>query len=191
MLIRQLWNCTEPFAFKGKYFSSDFFHLYTKPKTRIPIYFSAVGKKSAYLAGRFGDHLVALTRETSGTKLRENIIPSYRLGCRDENREPGEIIASISLTTKKPQEIWESSRKAFGYTIKNSWSIDNPVEADRRADELTIHDLMEVIHFCTNWNDAIDVVEKYRRIGATAVVLGTGLDKPLMKEYADNLLAVF
>ena len=31
-LIRQLWSSTEPFAFRGKYFSSEFFYLYTKPK---------------------------------------------------------------------------------------------------------------------------------------------------------------
>lgn len=190
-LIRQLWTRTEPFSYEGKYFSSDFYHLYTKPKTRIPIYFSAVGKRTAYFAGKFGDHLVTLTRETSGRKLREDIIPAYRNGCKDAKKDAGEIILSITLTTKQPQELWQSSRQAFGYAIKNSWSIGTPVEVDRRADALTLTDLMNVVHFCKSWNDVVTVIEGYTRMGATAIILGTGLDRGLMKEYAENLLAVF
>src|SRR5208283_4826164 len=41
-LTKMLWESDKPFNFTGKYFSSDFFYMYTKPKTRIPIYFSAV-----------------------------------------------------------------------------------------------------------------------------------------------------
>jgi len=190
-LIRQLWHNTEPFEFKGKYFSSDFFYLYTKPKTRISIYFSGIGKKAAYAAGKFGDHLVTLNLETKSRKLSEDIIPAFRKGCRDANKKVGEIVVGINLTTKEPQELWASSRKAFGYALRDSWSIETPVEVDRQADEMTVSDLMNVAHFCKDWNDAIKVIEDYRRIGATAIILGTGLDKTLMKEYADNLLAVF
>ena len=43
-LIRQLWDSKEPFKFEGKYFSSDFYYLYTKPRAKIPIYSSAMGK---------------------------------------------------------------------------------------------------------------------------------------------------
>ena len=34
--MRKLWESDEPFKFEGKYFSSDFYYLYTKSKTRIP-----------------------------------------------------------------------------------------------------------------------------------------------------------
>ena len=37
-LIRQMWESTEPFKFEGKYFTSDFYYLYTKPRKKIPIY---------------------------------------------------------------------------------------------------------------------------------------------------------
>ena len=189
-LIRKLWSSGEPFTHEGKYFPSDFYYLYTKPKTRIPIYFSAVGKRAAYLAGKFGDHLATLTRETSGRKLREEVIPAYRNGCKEAKKGEGQIVLSVSFTTKQPQELWES-RQSFGYAIKDSWSIATPLEVDRCADALTPADLKNVVHFCKNWNDVVSVIEDYKKIGATAIVLGTGLDTALMKQYADNILAVF
>src|SRR5208283_4744199 len=50
-LIRQMWESTEPFKFEGKYFSSDFYYLYTKPRKKIPIYSSAIGRKEANKTG--------------------------------------------------------------------------------------------------------------------------------------------
>jgi len=65
------------------------------------------------------------------------------------------------------------------------------VEVDRRGDALTLTDLMNVVHFCRSWSDVVALIEDYRSMGTTAIILGTGLDRALMKEYAENLLAVF
>src|SRR5437867_9338876 len=57
-LMKKLWYSEEYFTFEGKYFGLTDVFLYTKPKTRIPIYFSAIGKKAAAIAGTYGDNLV-------------------------------------------------------------------------------------------------------------------------------------
>jgi alkanesulfonate monooxygenase SsuD/methylene tetrahydromethanopterin reductase-like flavin-dependent oxidoreductase (luciferase family) len=189
--MRQLWTSPEPFEFKGDYFPSDFYYLYTKPKTHIPVYFSAVGKKTAYCAGKLGTHLITINRETTMRRLREEIIPAFRQGCREVNKDVGEIAIGISLTLKKPQEVWESSRKSFGYIVKDSWSLKTPVEVDRQGEALTISDLTKAVHFCENWDSVIEVIQDYRRMGATSIILSTGLDRSLMKDYADNLLPAF
>jgi len=43
-LIKQMWKSKEPFKFEGRFFSSDFYCLYTNPGRKIPIYSSAIGK---------------------------------------------------------------------------------------------------------------------------------------------------
>jgi len=55
-LMRMLWDSEEPFSFDGQYFNADFYYLYTKPKHRIPVYFSAIGERPL-LAGEVGDGL--------------------------------------------------------------------------------------------------------------------------------------
>ena len=60
-LIRQMWDATEPFRFEGKYFSSDFYYLYTKPRRKVPIYCSAIGRRAAHAAGLYGDGLVTIS----------------------------------------------------------------------------------------------------------------------------------
>ncbi len=59
-LMRQLWEKEDYFTFEGKYFPMKDIFLYTRPKTRIPIYFSALGIKAASFAGMyrrsFGNH---------------------------------------------------------------------------------------------------------------------------------------
>lgn len=58
VLIKRLWESQDYFTFDGKYFTMKDIYLYTKPRTQIPIYFSAMGKKAASYAGTYGDNLV-------------------------------------------------------------------------------------------------------------------------------------
>ena len=45
-LIKKLWKSEDYFSFEGKYFKMPLAFLYLKPKTSIPIYFSAMGGRA-------------------------------------------------------------------------------------------------------------------------------------------------
>jgi len=190
-LTKMLWKSDKPFNFTGKYFSSDFFYMYTKPKTRIPIYFSAVGKKSAYYAGKYGDHLVTISPRNSPDKLKNEILPAFKQGCRDANKQVGEIVVYLNFSLDSPESIWNSSRNELGWMTKDSWSLQTPLEVEKIGQKLTVEDVKKFVHFLKNWNDAKNLIEEYVEVGATAIILGSGLDKSLMQNFANKLLTSF
>jgi len=90
-LIRMMWESKEPFKFEGKYFSSDFYCLYTKPRRRIPIYFSAIGKRAARFAGTYADNLITICPRNDLQTMKDVILPAYRKGRAEATKKgPGE-----------------------------------------------------------------------------------------------------
>jgi len=53
-------------------------YLCLKPKTEIPIYFSAMGERSAYIAGKYADRL---TTVANVQRFKEVILPNFERGC--------------------------------------------------------------------------------------------------------------
>lgn len=192
-LIRALWEKEEPFSFDGKYFPSDFYYLYTKPSKRIPIYFAAMGKKGAYNAGKYGDHLVTLALpKNSPDRLRDELVPSFVKGCKEAGKVVGDVLVEIIFTLDNPEKVWRSQRQKFGmFATNNGWSLRTPIEVEKRGEAMTVSDLKRAIYFCKDWNDVIELIEQYRQAGVTAVSLGTGPDEVMMKECVKNVLPSF
>jgi G6PDH family F420-dependent oxidoreductase len=191
-LIRNLWKTKEPFSSKGKYFSSDFYYLYTKPRKKIPIYFSAIGKKAAYYAGKYSDHLVTLSPRNDPASLKDELIPSFQKGQREANKGNGQVLIHLSFSFSKPEKVFEASQKTLGWMMKNSWSIRNPVDSEKLSEKnLTIQDLIRGIHFCRNWKDLIKIIEAYKEVGVSSIALFSEANRKKMKLYADNIVRVF
>jgi len=189
-LIRTLWDAREPFDFKGKFFSSDFYYLYTKPKTRIPIYLSAVGKKSAYCAGKYADHLVTLSSKVNLEKLRNELIPAFKQGCEDAHKQMGDVLVQLDFSFQSPGELLKSS-KSLGFYKRDSWSLRTPVEVERSGDSVSVEDLTQRVHFCNSWDQVVTMIEDYVTSGATAIVLPTEAGRPVVQQFATNLLSEF
>ncbi len=191
-LIKKLWTAKEPFSFPGKYFGSDFYFLYTKPKKKIPVYFSAVGKRAAYFAGKYADHLITMSPRNNNEALRDKIIPSFRKGQMEAEQRKGQILVHLSFSFLKPERLFETSRNRLGWMMKDSWSIRNPVDTEKLSEkQLTLQDLKRGIHFCRNWKELITIIESYKEVGVNAFALFSGANRKVMKRYSDNILSVF
>ena len=190
-LIKKLWTEHEPFEFKGKYFGAPFYMLYTRPRTTIPIYFSAIGKKSAYVAGQCADNLVTLSPRNNPEKLRTELIPAFMDGIKKSGREKGGVAVDISYSFQDPEEILRTRWKSLGSMAKDSWSIMNPVEVEQKGKEMTIDDVKKNTHICKGWPDVIAVIEEYVKVGVDQVVLVSLADKTRMRDIAQNVLGVF
>ena len=191
-LMRMLWESKKPFKFEGKYFAADFYYLYTKPKRRIPIYFSAVGRRAAHFAGMHGDNLVTITPRNNVQTLEEKIIPAFRRGEKHAGKKRrGEVVAEFSFSFRKPEEIVRKSWRTLGIMRKDSWSIPNPVAVEEEGRRVTVDDVRRNLHLCRNWNDLTKMIEAYEKVGARAVALVTGPSKKLIREIAENVLSVF
>jgi coenzyme F420-dependent glucose-6-phosphate dehydrogenase len=191
LLIRKLWESKEPFSFSGKYFSSEFLFLYTKPKARIPIYFAAVGKRGAYFAGRFGDKLVTICPRNNLRKVKEVILPSYRKGVEEGGGRSAGLVVQLDFSRMTPTELRAKEWRKLGWMTKDSWSIGNPVQVEDAGRKVTVRQLKEGIHFVRSWRELIGVIEQYKEAGAEAIVLISEADKLKIREFAKNVLDVF
>jgi len=191
-LMRQLWESKEPFKFEGKYFSSDFYYLYTKPKHNIPIYQSAMGRRASNAAGRQADGLITVIPRNNPERLREIILPAYMKGRREASKKGmGKVAAELFFSFKKPEGLLKSSWRTLGICRKNSWSIPNPIAVEEEGAKITLDELRTNMAFCRNWRDLVNVIESYRKIGVNEVNIDTGCDRKMIQEFAKNVLNLF
>jgi len=191
-LMRMMWDSKEPFKFEGKYFSSDFFNLYTKPKRKIPLYFSAIGKRAARLAGMYADHLITLCPRNDLRIMKEVILPAYVQGRIEANKKgPGGVVVEVNFSFLNPEEIVRTQWRTLGLYHKDSWSILNPLASEEEGRKVTVDEVRRATHICKNWNDLVQVIEQYAEIGVDAIALYSGADKRKIRAIAENVLSVF
>lgn len=189
-LIHKLWESETPFSFNGKYFSSDFYCLYTKPRTQIPIFFSAIGKKAAYLAGKNGDAIVTESPRNNVDKLKKDILPEYQRGADEAGRKKRTIIY-VDFSLVSLEELKDREWRTLGLFRKDAWSASDPVSMEAVGKSITSDELRNNIHFVRDWNDLARTIEMYRELGTEAVILASDANKTRIREIADNLLKVF
>ncbi len=191
-LIQKLWTETEHFAFEGKYFGAPFYQLYTRPKTKIPVYFSAIGKRAAYYAGLHADYLVTLSPRNNLEKLKNDLLPAFRKGNKESGRKKkGGLVVSVGYTFESPSEVIRTSWRSLGIMIKDSWSTPNPISVEENGKKVTADIVKQNLHFCKGWTDLITIIDQYVQLGADQIVLNSGADKKVIKEFAKNVLSVF
>ena len=191
-LMRMLWEKREPFNFEGKYFRSDFYHLYTKPRKRIPVYISAVGKRAAYAAGLSSDGMITICPRNSIQKLKEVVLPAYSRGRSEaKSRSSSRLIIELYVIFKKPEEYLREAWRSLGILLKDSWSFKDPVVAENEGKKVTVDDVRRNFHFCKNWKEVVRVIESYEEIGANEVSLYTSCEKKVIRHMAENVLTVF
>jgi len=191
-LIRMMWDSKEPFKFEGKYFSSDFYHLYTKPRRKIPILFSAIGKRAARYAGMYADQLITICPRNDLQTMKEVILPAYRQGRIEANKKgPGGVAIEVNFSFLKPEEIVRTQWRTLGIYHKDSWSIPNPIAVEEEGRRGTVDEVRKCTHICSKWSDLVKVIEQYAKIGVTAVSLYTRADKRQIRAVAKNVLSVF
>jgi coenzyme F420-dependent glucose-6-phosphate dehydrogenase len=190
-LMRMLFERSEPFDFNGKYFSMKNIMLYTKPKTGIPIYFSAVGEKAAYLAGKHAGNLVTLASHNPPERIKHKIIPAFEQGLRDSGRNPSESerLCSVNFTFDDPKTYIVKARKTAGLIAKNSWEVGDPRRVEDLGQKVDEDRIYRSTVFCNSWDDLLEVIKRFEEAGITEVVLYTGPRKDLIREVGEHVIA--
>ena len=191
-LIRQMWESKEPFKFEGKFFTSDFYYLYTKPKRKIPIYSSAIGRRAAYAAGVDADGLITMCPRNDPQRLKEVILPAYMQGRHEANKKgTGKFAIQLKFSFAEPEDLLRNAWRSLGMCRKDSWSMPNPVTVEEEGRRVTVDDLRRNMHFTKNWKDVVKLIEMYQEVGANEAVINTGCDKKTIRTVAKNLLELF
>ena len=191
-LIRQMWESKEPFKFEGKYFSSDFYYLYTKPKRKIPIYSAATGKRAAHAAGVYADGLITMSPRNDVQGLREVILPAFRQGRAEANKkEAGKVAIQLKFSFAKPEDLLQKSWRTLGMCRKDSWSIPNPVAVEEEGKRVTVTELRRNMYFLKSWKEVVNLIEEYGTVGVEEVAMITGVDRKMMRAVARNVVELF
>jgi hypothetical protein len=124
--------------------------------------------------------------------LRDVILPTYREGRRDANKEgAGEVAVELMYSFSKPEEVLENSWRTIGIMRKNSWSIPSPVVVEEAGKKVTMTELRTGMAFCKGWKDLVKLIEDYEERGVTEVNTDPGCDKKMIREFGRNVLDVF
>lgn len=168
--MRRLWTSPRYFDFKGKYFPMKDAFLYVKPKTRIEVYFSAIGQKAAEIAGEHGDHLYSLNLMEN---CRDVTFPAFERGARKAGKDPSKM-KKLAVIGGGLVDIKGAARNIRRWNI-GAAKIENFSKADPRAIEKSGKDvpddwIYDHYYLCRNGAEMIEVIDKYRKIGADAFV---------------------
>ena len=169
-LMRKMWEEKEYFDFDGKYFPMKEIFLYTRPKTRIPIYYSALGPKAAAFAGEYGDHLV-----TIGTPERcaEVIFPTFDAGARKAGKDPNDcekmVLLDVFFGTKEEGLKKLKETGEAGPADMKSFGILDPRKIEEIGHTVSDDLILSAKLFCPTPEDLITTMEKYVAKGTTHI----------------------
>ena len=190
-LMRKLWSSEDYFDFHGSFFKMSQVMLYTKPKTKIPIYFSAMGAKAATYAGRYGDHLITIA---SPEKCLRVIFPNFEDGVRLEGKDPSEAekMVLVLFEIGEPERSLRKIRaNDASFLTKKAFENPDPRNLEALAAKLEDAAIMEYFHLCPTADALIDVAEQYRKAGANHIVFGTGANQKLIRLVGETVLPSF
>ncbi len=190
-LMNRLWDSKKHFSFKGDYFSSSFYYLYSKPRTHLDVYFSAVGPKAGYFAGKYGDHLITLSPWNDPERIRDVLLPQFRKGQKDAKKSKGRLLVHIDYSFKSHAQILKDARWELTPFVKNSVDIKTPIALEEATKKLTAERLSHFVESCKNWDDLIKRLDRYIEAGADEIVLFSAPVKKEMEDVAKNILPVF
>ena len=191
LLMKKLWKSQDYFSFDGKYFKMKDAYLYTKPKTELPIYFSAMGTKAASYAGAYGDNLVT---QGSVEKCRE-IISTFESSALEAGKDPSKMEKMVLFDpvygdeTKGLEELRRTGEAA--YLVKGAFDEPDPRKIEQMGSRISDDDLLRLKYFCPSPKELIEMIDRYSKVGATHVAISTQTFPDKIRMIGEKVLPYF
>lgn len=171
-IIKILWS--ESFVdFEGKYYRLRKANLYTKPKTKIPIYVAASGPTTAYVAGKYADGLLTSARVFE-EKFKSEILPAFEGGAKSVDRDPSKLkkIVHVIISYDEDFDKAVESCKFWNATmvpgIFNA-EIYDPREIEKLAQTIGREEIIKRRFIATSEEEIIEKIEHYIEMGINEV----------------------
>jgi alkanesulfonate monooxygenase SsuD/methylene tetrahydromethanopterin reductase-like flavin-dependent oxidoreductase (luciferase family) len=192
-LILKLWKSKTYFDFRGKYFKMKKMFLYTKPVGEIPIYYSAVGTKSAFVAGERGFNLITFGEPRY---LKDRILKSYNDGARSANKIGGKRhkIALLIGAIGKIDEVIKRAKKLHAGVIDvKMYNEPDPRVIERRAQEISDEEILRNYKIVETGKDLLEAIDDYFDVGCDMVTFVDFSPKRgvMLKAFHDMILPYY
>ena len=172
IIIKKLWK--DDFVdFEGKYYRLRKANLYTKPKTKIPLFVAANGPSTAYVVGKHADGLLTSGRVFE-EKFKSEILPALTKGAKDADRNPEEIRKIVHIITSYDEDF---DRAVEGCKFWNTTMLPeifkaevyDPRELEEKAQLIKREDIIKRRFIVTSEEEAIRKIELYLKFGVSEV----------------------
>jgi coenzyme F420-dependent glucose-6-phosphate dehydrogenase len=172
-LIRQLWS-EERVTFEGDYYRTDKATIYDRPDQPVPIFLAGSGPAATRFAGREGDGYIT-TSGKDPALYTDTLIPAVREGAEKAGRQLADIEMMIEVKVSFDHDRDEAMRAthfwgALGLTAEQKSGVEDPVEMQRLADELSVEQTAKRFIVSTDPDEHVEKIKTYIDLGFNHLV---------------------
>jgi coenzyme F420-dependent glucose-6-phosphate dehydrogenase len=140
-LIRQLWS-EERVSFEGEFYRTDRATIYDRPQVPVPLYLAGSGPAATRYAGRVGDGYIT-TSGKAPELYTDTLLPAVSEGAAKAGRDVSdlELMIEVKVSFDHDRDAALAATHfwgALGLSAEQKHGVEDPVEMQRLADELTI-----------------------------------------------------
>ncbi|HEY2271163.1 MAG TPA: glucose-6-phosphate dehydrogenase (coenzyme-F420) [Jatrophihabitantaceae bacterium] len=172
-IIKQLWT-EERVSFEGEYYRTDKATIYDRPDQPVPIYLAGSGPAATRYAGRVGEGYI--TTSGKGEELyRDTLLPAVKEGAEKAERNIAELDLTIEVKVSFDHDrdaAMEATRfwGALGLSAEQKSGVEDPVEMQRLADELSVEQTAKRFIVSTDPDEHVATIKHYLDLGFTHLV---------------------
>jgi coenzyme F420-dependent glucose-6-phosphate dehydrogenase len=172
-LIKQLWS-EGRVSFEGEFYRTDRATIYDRPEQPVPIYLAGSGPAATRYAGRVGDGYIT-TAGKAPELYTDTLLPAVSEGAEKAGRDVSDLDMMIEVKVSFDHDrdaalaathFWG----ALGLSAEQKHGVEDPVEMQRLADELTIEQTAKRFIVSTDPDEHVEKIKTYLDLGFTHLV---------------------
>ena len=172
-LIRKLWT-EQRVTFDGEYYHTDRATIYDVPEQPVPLWLAGSGPAATRYAGRVGDGYIT----TSGKDPKlytDTLLPAVAEGAKCSGRDPSDIEMMMEVKVSfdhDRQAAMEATHfwGALGLTPEQKAGVEDPIEMQRLADQLTPEQTARRFIVSTDPDEHVQQIRRYIDLGFNHLV---------------------
>jgi coenzyme F420-dependent glucose-6-phosphate dehydrogenase len=172
-LIRQLWS-EERVTFEGEYYRTENATIYDRPDKPVPIWLASSGPAATRFAGRQGDGWIT-TSGKDPALYTDTLLPAIAEGAQAAGRSIKDIEMMIEVKVSYDHDRDEAMQAtkfwgALGLSADQKSGVEDPVEMQRLADELSVEQTAKRFIVSTDPDEHVEQIKRYIDLGFNHLV---------------------
>jgi coenzyme F420-dependent glucose-6-phosphate dehydrogenase len=172
-LIRQVWS-EERVSFEGEYYRTNNLTIYDRPEQPVPLYLAGSGPAATRYAGRVGDGYIT-TSGKAPELYTDTLLPAVAEGAQKAGRTVRDLDMMIEVKVSFDHDRDAAMRAtqfwgALGLSPEQKHGVEDPVEMQRLADELSVEQTAKRFIVSTDPDEHVSQIQRYLDLGFTHLV---------------------
>ncbi len=192
-LIRELWH-GERVSFAGEYYRTDKATIYDRPDQEVPIWLASSGPAATRFAGRQGDGWIT-TSGKDPALYTDTLLPAIAEGAEKAGRsiKDLEMMIEVKVSFDHDRDAALAATQfwgALGLSAEQKSGVEDPVEMQRLADELSVEQTAKRFIVSTDPDEHVEKIKGYLDLGFNHLVFhAPGPDQArFLKLYGEEIL---